>query len=126
MEALLKELIMPVLKGALVAAGLVACGWMVALIVPEVMIKMRKLRDALKHAWQWLVRLWMGRVPIQTRGLLLAMGLSAILGAGVMWRMGNRFEIVRSSGGLVMRLDRWTGKTWRLDYQGGRWNEVRE
>ena len=121
---------MPVLKGALVAMGLVAVGWMLVLMwepVPRLWrCAVRRMACWRVRMWRWLVELWMRRVPIQMRGLLLAMVLSGLCGAAVMWRMGNRFEIVRQTGGLVLRLDRWTGKTWMMDPQWKRWVEVRE
>lgn len=49
------------------------------------------------------------------------------LAALAAWATVRRYEITIGGGTRyysVIRLDHWTGRTWRLDNTGGWWNEV--
>lgn len=62
--------------------------------------------------------------PMKLRWVLVVMTASALAGASVVWLMTSRYDVISAGEGIVVKVDRWTGKTWRTSGSYGGWRAV--
>jgi hypothetical protein len=61
--------------------------------------------------------------PVRKRFLIPAIIAAVMLGAAITWAFTSRYYVFPAGGGVVMKVDRWTGETWQKS--GRYWETVR-